>query len=262
MYSAEETYGTVRDRNRLRWTAAGLALGLHLAILILFVSGHPALTAGDGVGAGAMDVSLAGLSKGSALPPAAAAPPTPPSPPTPAPADAIKPRSVIQIVSGILAIPLQEHSVTPQPLVATPTVAQTAAPVSGSPGAACDIGEAVQTMLRSDPETHAAIVLIPRQERSVANAVLLWNGQWVAPAGVGGATAFATIKTSIRQIVATASPGCREQEIVGPRFMLIPAGTEMIVAVVGNASWRWSDILVDPQPALQESAKASFKNIF
>ena len=182
----------------------------------------------------------------------AAAPSAKPSPP--APADPIKPRSVVQIVSDILAIPLSEHSVIPQPLVSSPspTLVEVAAPASGSPGAACDVGGAVQVALRSDPAAHGAVMLIPRRDRSAANAVMMWNGQWIDPIEVGGVAPFSTIRTSIRQIVATARPDCRDQEIIGPRFMLIPdADGAMVVVVLGTASWRWSDLLVDPPAAAE-----------
>ncbi len=260
IHFAEETHEPVRGGNRRRWVAAGLATALHLAILALFLGGRPAPTTGEGVGAGAMEVSLAGFSRGATPTPAHAAPaPAAPSakPAPPAPDDPIEPRTVLQTVSDILAISLPEQSATPRPLVANvnPTIPQTAAAASGAPGAACDIEGAVQTTLRSDPGAHGAVLLIPRRQRSAANAVLLWNGRWIDPAEVGGATAFETIRTSIRQVVSTAQADCREREVVGPRFMLIPEGEGMVVAVVGNASWRWSDLLVDPVSTPAEGAR-------
>jgi hypothetical protein len=75
--------------------------------------------------------------------------------------------------------------------------------------------------------------------------VMLWNGQWIAPGEVGEAAAFDTLRIAIRQIVAAAQPECRDAEIVGPRFMLIPDGEATMVVVFGDASWRWSDLLVD-----------------
>ena len=248
---ASPTRARVFDRRTYRrWIAAALAIVFHLVVLSLFLESHPRVNSGEGVGAGAMDVSLAGLSRGSApsrahAATASAASPAKPAPP--APADPIKPRTVLQVVSDILAIPLPEHSAEPQPLTNTqsPTVAQTSAPASGAPGAACDIGRAVQSALQSDPEAHGAILLIPSRERSAANAVMLWNGQWIEPAEAGGDAAFATLRIAIRQIVATAEPDCRDQPIVGPRFMLIPEARATMVVVVGAAAWRWSDLLVD-----------------
>ena len=248
------TPGGDRRGRRDRSLAIAFASALHLAILALFLGSHPSPTTGEGVGAGAMDVSLAGFSRGAQpsptrAAPARSAPPARPAPP--AATDPIKPRTVLQIVSDILAIPLPEHSVTPQPLTnaATPEVVQIAAAASGSPGAACDIGGAVQKALQADPVTHPAVLLIPRQQRSAANAVVIWNGTWVDPAEVGGAGAFAAIRTGIRQVVAAAQADCREREIVGPRFMIVPEAETTMVIVVGNAAWRWSDLLVDPVPS-------------
>jgi hypothetical protein len=245
---ASETDRTRASRRRL-W-GLGLALGLHLLILALFLFSHPRVDIGQGVGAGAMDLSLAGLGHAEAPSPrlATAAPARPATPKPPAPPDPIKPRSVLAIVSDILSIPLPEHSVTPTPLIATPspTLVQAMAQASGAPGAACDVAGAVQTALRSDPETQGAILLMPRKQGVGANAVLIWNGAWIAPAATGGLPAFTTIRGAIRQIVAAAPSECRDQAMVGPRFMLIPEPESTLVVVFGNASWKWSDLLADP----------------
>jgi hypothetical protein len=242
--------GDYRRRRSRRLLAVALALALHVLLLIFFISSHPHTNVGQGVGVGAMDVSLAGLSRVAtassrptpATPPRAAAPAKPPRPPDP-----IKPRSVLAIVSDILSIPLPEQSVTPTPLVAAPSpvVAQAMAQAAGAPGAACDIEGAVQTALQSDPETHGALLLIPRDARSAGHAVMVWNGQWIDPAEPGAVAALTTLRAAIRQIVAAARPDCREQDIVGPRFMLVPDADSTMVAVFGDASWRWSELLVD-----------------
>jgi hypothetical protein len=240
-----------RDRSRRRWMAVTVALALHLAILALFLHSRPPVDKGVGEGRGAFDVSLAGFSRGAApskTPAQPTAPVAPAAPAPPAPADPIKPRSVLAIVSDILSIPLPEHSATPTPLAPAPSpvMARAIAQASGAPGAACDIAGAVETALRADPVTHGAVLLIPTKAGAAANAVMLWNGQWIAPGEVGGAAAFDTLRIAIRQIVAAAQPECRDAEIVGPRFMLIPDGGATLVVVFGTASWRWSELLVDP----------------
>ena len=241
-------------RSRRRLIAVAVAIALHLLLLIFFISSRPHTNVGEGLGAGAMDVSLAGLSRiatPSSRPSPAAAPraaaPAPPKPPRPP--DPIKPRSVLAVVSDILSIPLPEQSVTPTPLVAAPSpaVAKAMAQAAGAPGAACDIGGAVQSALQSDPETHGALLLIPRDARSAGHALMVWNGQWIDPAEPGAIAALINLRAAIRQIVAAARPDCRDQDIVGPRFMLVPDADSTIVVVFGDASWRWSDLLVDAE---------------
>ena len=244
-------YNARKSRRRL-WSL-GLALGLHVILVAFFLVGFPRANGVRGLGDGAMDVFLAGPSRVSARPvhsasaaKAAPAPPVKPAPP--ASTDPIKPRSVLAIVSDILSIPLAEHSVTPTPLnpAPSPVMAQAMAQASGVPGAACDIDGAIQTALRADPTAHGAILTIPIKDRSAADAVLMWNGQWVSPADVGGEATFDTLRVTIRQVVAAAKPECRDLSIVGPVFMLIPDGSTTFVVVFGNASWRWSDLLIDP----------------
>ncbi len=238
---------------RRRLVAVGVALGFHLLILALFLFSHHGATVGAGVGQGVMDLSLAGLSRGAsrtpspvAVPAASAAPIAKTLPP--APPEVIKPRSVFAIVTDILALPLPESSVTPTPLVAAPSpvMLQAMAQAAGSSGVACDIGGAVQSVLRADPEAHGAILLIPTKARSTSNAVMMWDRQWVAPVDVGGEASFDVLRAAIRRVVSAAAPECRDREIVGPRFMLIPENEITLVAVFGDASWRWSDLLSDP----------------
>ena len=254
--------GTGVTASRQRLVAVGFAVALHLAVLVLFLHSHPRGRAIDGLGLGTMNVSLASLSRarGSSsaarVAPVRAAAPAKPAPT--APADATKPRTVLQIVSDIVAIPRPGHPVTPTPQppvnAPTPEVAPAETTPSGSPNAGCDIGGAVQTALRSDPAAHRAVQLITMRERSAANAMIVWNGQWVSPTDIGEVSPFGILRTVIRQVVVSVSPDCREQVIVGPRFMLIPDLEVTIVVVVGNASWRWSDLLVDRETPAQPSA--------
>lgn len=206
-----------------------------------------------------MDVSLAGFSRGAAPSPSHATPATPaaPAPAAQVSADPIEPRSVLAIVSDILAIPLPENSATPTALVSSPSpaMAQAVAQASGSSGVACDIDGAVQTALRTDPDAHGAVLLVAPRNRSAANAVMLWNGHWIAPAEAGRAGAYDGLRASIRGIVAGASPECRGRSILGPRFMLIPAFDTTMVVVFGNASWRWADLLGDRAGPPSESPK-------
>lgn len=236
---------------RHRLAAVVFAVGLHLLILTLFLTGHRDTKVDAGVGLGATNVSLAGLSRSvsqrsqAATPPKAAVPPVPPTPPQPV--DQIKPRSVLAIVSEILAIPLPEQSVTPTPLVSTPSPAmvEAVAQVSGASGTACDITGAIQTALRLDPVVHNSLQLIPSKERTAANAVVVWNGQWLGSGGIGPDPAFDSLRGAIRQIVSAAPVECRDRQLVGPQFMLIPNGETTVTLVFGNASWRWSDLSVD-----------------
>ena len=236
-------------RDHRRWVAVSLAVTLHLAILALFLRSQPTVAVGRGRGEGAMDVALTGFSRGAALAtpstPARAVPPAATKPSPPAPASAIKPRSVLAIVSDILAIPVPDQTITPTPVIAappSPVMMRAMAQAAGAPGASCDIGGAVQTALREDPVIHSAVLLVPMRARSAANAVVMWNGQWIAPLDAGRAAALDTLQTGIRQVIAAAQPDCRDRELTGPRFMLIPAGEATMVLVFGNASWKWSDL--------------------
>ena len=134
-------------------------------------------------------------------------------------------------------------SLTAQP---SPVRAQTAsAPSPASPAAgdrSCRILDALQTKLRSSAEVHLAVSAIPRQSRSVANAILLWNGEWIEPASVGGAASLAAIELQVDDVVAHASPECRQELQSGPRLLTLGDANDTLVLAFGSGRWRWEDL--------------------
>lgn len=138
------------------------------------------------------------------------------------------------------------EDIAPLPIVELPVPAIAAAPPptasAGAAGPSCDLTQAVQRALRESKAVGAALLRIPVEARSVANAVMLWDGAWVAPAAIGGEAVLEPIQAKVIATVEAASQTCRMDVQAGPRLVLIPGERETLTIAIGSGSWRWGDL--------------------
>ena len=106
---------------------------------------------------------------------------------------------------------------------------------------ACDLTDTVQDSLRRSSTVRAALDELPRNERSVANAVMLWDGQWIDGASPGARAALGKIRAVVTAAVAAASAPCRAATQSGPRLISV-AGAPDTVLALGSGRWRWDDL--------------------
>lgn len=109
--------------------------------------------------------------------------------------------------------------------------------------AQCAIPERLQQALTSDATVGAGLRLVPPQARSVANAILVWDGSWVDERGLGGPDAIGPLRSAIAAQVRSLPPKCRELDLAGPRFLVFPSGQGPTVVALGSGLWRWSDLI-------------------
>jgi hypothetical protein len=182
------------------------------------------------------------------------------------------PAAVEPSPSPVLPRPAPEHASVHPAEVATPElplrpeqlgpVSLTAAPIplSGTPppalsapssvvGAtdaqseACDFTGALKAVLQASPAVLDELSHIPRQARSVANAIMLWDGHWAKVDTPGFLAMADPLHQTILALVGSLPPVCQAQAIAGPRLLTIagPEGTTVIV--LGSGAWRWGDLL-------------------
>lgn len=160
--------------------------------------------------------------------------PARPSPPRPEPAEVEVPAPVIQLdVESPIA-----------------TTAKNAITALGAPGVACDLTAVVQAELRGNVAARAALSLIPSEARSVANAVMLWDGRWVDARKIGGDVALVPVRDAILMAVERAPEECRAQEQIGPRLLFVASDHGTLTLALGSGRWRWIELITaaDPEP--------------
>ena len=194
-----------------------------------------------------MEISLGGPAAAPAAPPAKArrepAPPAPTVLPSPLKVRLVPPVSVeVTTIPITLAKPSADLQFENTDLPATTPVVVVAATSLGG-GEPCEILASLQQVLQLDPGVRRALLRIPIANRSVANAVMLWDRGWVTGALIGGDDALEPIRTAIRKAVETAAPNCRSETVVGPRLLSVQGPDGTTVLAVGSGQWRWADLL-------------------
>ena len=230
-------------RLRRPWTTVAVSLLLHLVLLLLFLREAPSEPLGPFEQAGVGVALFDGRDRDSAAAPvltsgvktrARSRPPQVEVKPLP-------PKSDIE--------PIYEHSLPPVDPTAEPfsldgeVALSVAAAASAASGRACDLTQWLQTALQNNPQSQVALAQIPRPARSVANAMMLWNGRWVEmPAAAGGLQA---LRAAVLAGVASAPAACRSEVIRGPVLLTLadPAGSTILA--IGSGEWRWDDLRPD-----------------
>lgn len=106
----------------------------------------------------------------------------------------------------------------------------------------CGLAETVGAALRGDPVVRGALQHIPAQSRSVANAVLIWNGEWSDAESVGGEAILSPIRNAVIASVAAAPEACRSAAVVGPRLLLIADAPRPMLLAMGSGIWAWGQL--------------------
>ena len=222
-----------------RHAVVGLSAFAHLALLLalLRVPGEPAPIAE----VGGMSVSLY---DGKALAPSPAlAVPSPPPAPSHSASDAEPdPPKPTEIIPQYLDIdwPLDDPGAERDPL--HDPVALAVAASAGAAGEACQLSLWLQQALQVDPQVQQALLRIPTPARSVANAIMIWDGAWVDPRA-RAAPGFADIRAALIAGIRAAPAACQAEVISGPEFVILGDGLATTILVVGSGQWRWGDML-------------------
>lgn len=164
-------------------------------------------------------------------------PAAPPKPPQPIKIE-LAPPTPIRVPPAIVLLP------SPSPIVA----ASVDANVTPAAGGQCDLTEPVQAALRASPAVQTALFALPRQERSVANAIMIWDTNWVPFAEASDGVAQAAVRDAITAVITSASDECRLQPQSGPRLLILPVESGTIILALGSGIWRWQALLDTARP--------------
>ena len=149
-----------------------------------------------------------------------------------------------------------------QPQLLVPTVLTIAAPpaAAGSgTGQGCGMAGVLAKGISESPDALAAVAALPKEVRSEADAVMLWNGTWLDTgqtsvlsavpvlSALTGQDPVTALKSVILATLAAAPAECREVTSLGPQFIPIAEPGRTTMLVIGSGAWRWSN-LIEPEP--------------
>lgn len=248
-----------RDR-RSRAAAMAGAVGVHGAVLIALIAwrGEPAVVRPEPTVAITLGLPEAGGGGAAEFEPVEVvpappepAPPEPALPPPPMPIPSAVPVEVPPVSPVAPIAPIEDAMLTPRfdaepdPAVTGDVAGLAAGPGSGSAigGAACPVAESLRAVFEGDARMRGALMRIPRASRSVAEAIMLWDGRWIAPGRVGGAGTVDALRSAIAAALDRAAPECRTAAMAGPVLVPVTDGTRTVVLAFGSGAWRWADLL-------------------
>ena len=148
---------------------------------------------------------------------------------------------------AVVELKLATFAVTVDPPV-LPADGDSVAKVAAAPqavvgGTGCALNDQVQAALRASPAVKAALAAMPRTARSVADAMLLWDGHWADAAQLGGAGVATPIRATVAAALRSAPADCLAAPIAGPRFLFVPADGGTRVIALGSGEWSWSQVV-------------------
>lgn len=136
----------------------------------------------------------------------------------------------------------------PLPSLALPNLdASPVADATGSGAAGgCGLIDQLRTAILQDPESLAELAALPAGVRTDADAVMLWNGQWLDPGQQPDGSVKNPLRDLVQRLVTVAAEQCRLAVWTGPQFIAIAQGDRTTMLVIGSGSWRWQDLIEPP----------------
>ena len=138
----------------------------------------------------------------------------------------------------------------PTPEAAPLSSGATATVSAGVAAGGCALAQNVGEAIGKNPAAMAEIDGLPPDVRTSADAMMLWDGEWlgsgVAPADIE----IGVLRQAVEQVVADAPAECRNAETTGPQFIPVPEGDRTLMIVIGSGTWHWADLIASPADCL------------
>lgn len=206
-----ENDGLMRSlRKSLLFTSVALA---HLVIIVLLVVSRHAAPSSETQG----NLSVFSLS----------AAPSQPSIPVKAPV-------IIQEIKPISTTPAEAFAEQQQSAEGDPE------------GEVCSPIDVVTTQLTNDPAVPAEIDMVPRTDRSISEAIVVWNAEWSSSA-IADDAPLRNVRDRIESTLAELPVECLETPVAGPRLIPIMIDGSTTFLAFGSGQWTWQQ-LIEPQP--------------
>ena len=119
-------------------------------------------------------------------------------------------------------------------------------PQSGVAAGGCALARDAGDAIQRDAAAMAELDALPPAIRTSADAVMLWNGEWLDQGAMPGGRDAGALRRVVEQVVADAPVDCREVEAIGPVFIPIPERDHTVMIVIGSGTWRWAQLLASP----------------
>lgn len=139
----------------------------------------------------------------------------------------------------VVIVHRQSRTANDSPSSADAEAAPQANVAAGGCALARDVGDAIQ----QDVAAMAELDALPPTIRTSADAVMLWNGEWLDQGAMPRTGNPGSLRRVVEQVVVDAPVECRDAEAIGPVFIPIPERDHTVMIVIGSGIWRWVQLL-------------------
>jgi hypothetical protein len=217
----------------------------HLALLAIWLSGHPASATKSSGRAGGAILAYVDFTGSPWQRPSALSQPKVPLPSTPT-TDRDKDPSIAEPIAHpedlLLPPPRADREPEPVPGAALPPglAAFIGPPEPPDP---CHLARDLQNALQNNDRAQEVLASIPQEARSVANAVMVWDGRWISLNMPDGEARLEPVRETIIQTLSASSADCQDRLNTGPILFAIAGPTGTTVLALGSGPWRASEII-------------------
>ena len=143
-----------------------------------------------------------------------------------------------------IEIPDPVNPVEPKPIVPTPAEAHAEQQsAKGDPdGEICSPLDEVTTQLVSDPLVPLAIKRVAQSDRSISEAIVMWNAEWSVAAAADEAP-LAEVRSRVVAILESLPADCLATPVTGPRLVAIPEQGFTTFLAFGSGEWTWQQLV-------------------
>ena len=123
-------------------------------------------------------------------------------------------------------------------------------------GEICSPLDAVTAQLISDPLVPLAIERVAPSDRSISEAIVMWNAEWSVAAASDEAP-LADVRSRVVAILESLPLDCLATPVIGPRLVAIPEQGFTTFLAFGSGEWTWQQ-LVTPVDDVSIAAEKSW----
>ena len=169
-------------------------------------------------------------------------------------------------VFALAAAPSPPAIQIPDPIIPVKAIAMISIPAEalaeqqsaeGDPdGDVCSPLDEVTSQLASDPLVPLAIARVAKSDRSISEAIVMWNAEW-SDASTTEEAPLADVRNRVLSILGSLPPECLATPVIGPRLIAIPEQGYTTFLAFGSGEWSWQQLVV-PADDIPPSDKNSW----
>lgn len=117
----------------------------------------------------------------------------------------------------------------------------------------CQVLAQVSDGILNDPAALLAANNAPPETRSIAEAVVMWNQNWIEAASSLQEPLWPA-RAAVERSLASLPVECLDEPIAGPRLIPLPTGMGTTFLVFGSGEWTWRQVGLSSQPTADDAS--------